>query len=151
MVDNMFMKELLPYLLRLEDSEDVREVISFDCFGQPPIPYEHEFNFWNDQNLKWSMETINTDRLPLVEKLQTLCNKQETTNPKNSFKIRRDQIIEIFAKEQIGIDSMKAPQMISLARKLGCTTRQLKLTSAKAFIKNLVLNEHNLLTLDRKQ
>lgn len=52
-------------------------------------------------------------------------------------------------KEGRSIDSMKAPQLIYLARKLGCNTGILKSLTTKAFIKR-VLNEYNLLKMDTK-
>ena len=52
------------------------------------------------------------------------------------------------ANKRVNIASMRGPQMISLARKLGSTTAQLKATNARAFI-NKVLNEYKLLQWDR--
>ena len=51
------------------------------------------------------------------------------------------------AEEPVNFASIKGSQMISLARKLGSTTAQLKGANARAFI-NKVLNEYNLLKWD---
>ena len=151
MVDNILMDELLPYLLRLDESEDVREVIGSHRYGQPPISTENEYrgvkDFWKERNLQWSQKTISTDRLPLAEQIQKLIDKQEEST--REYENKREQIKEIMAKERISIGVMRGPQMISLARKLGSTTPQLKPNTAKAFIKK-VLNEYNLLQLDKK-
>ena len=83
MVDNILMDELLPYLLRLDESEDVRMVISSHRYGQPPISNESEFkvvvDFLKERNLTWSQKTINTDRLPLAEQIQKLVENQEVS------------------------------------------------------------------------
>ena len=148
-VDNILMDELLPYLLRLDESEDVREVIGSNRYGQLPICNDNEYkdviDKWKDLSLAWSQRTINTDRLPLAEKLRDLFNKQEAE--RSEQEIRRDQIKEILGKEKTNVDSMKPVKLISLARKLGCKTGTLTGLTAKAFIKK-VLNEHNLLKLD---
>lgn len=148
-VDNILMDELLPYLLRLDASEDVREVIGSNRYGQLPIcnvnEYKDVIEKWKDFSLAWSQRTINTDRLPLAEKLRDLFNKQEIERSEQA--VRRDQIKEILAKEKSNVDSMKPAKLISLARKLGCKTGTLTGLSAKAFIKR-VLNEHNLLNMD---
>ena len=60
---------------------------------------------------------------------------------------RRNDIKELLAKEGTNIEKMKGPQLISFARKLGCTSAPLKPLTAKAYIKK-VLNEHRLLNLD---
>ena len=62
------------------------------------------------------------------------------------MKKKKEQIREIMAKERVNVASMRGPQLISLARKLGSTTTQLKVNNARAFI-NKVLNEYNLLQL----
>ena len=102
-VDNILMDELLPYLLRLDESEDVREVIGSNCYGQLPICNDNEYkdviDKWKDLNLAWSQRIINTDRLPLAEKLRDLFNKQEAE--RSEQEIRRDQIKEILGKEII--------------------------------------------------
>lgn len=152
--DNILMDELLPYLLRLDETEDVREVIGSSRYGQLPVSNDNEYkdvrDKWKDLNSAWSQKTIHTARLSLAEKLRKLYNKQEpTSNARSEKEIRRDQIKEIMAKEGRSLDIMKAPQFISLARKLGCNTRNLKSLTAKAFIKK-VLNDHNLLKMDTK-
>ena len=54
------------------------------------------------------------------------------------------------AKEGTPIEIMKVPQLINLAKHLGCNTKGvLKATTAKAYI-NRVRAEYNLLRLDRK-
>ena len=64
--------------------------------------------------------------------------------------MRRYQIQEILAKEGTPIEIMKAPQLINLAKQLGCNTKgPLKATSAKAYI-NRLKAEYNLLRLDKK-
>ena len=143
------MDELLPYLLRLDESEDVRKVIGSNRYGQLPICNDNEYkdviDKWKDLNLQWSQRTINTDRLSLAETLRYLFNKQEVE--RSEQEIIRDQIKEILGKEKTNVDSMKRVKLISLGRKLGCKTGTLTGSTAKAFIKK-VLNEHNLLKLD---
>ena len=148
-VDNILMDELLPYLLRLDESEDVCKVIGSNRYGQLPICNDNEYkdviDKWKYLNLAWSQRIINTDRLPLAEKLRDLFNKQEAE--RREQEIRRDQIKEILGKEKTNVDIMKPVKLISLARKLGCKRGTLSGLSEKAFIKNM-LNEHNLLKLD---
>ena len=138
MVDNILIDELLPYILQLDEREDVREIISSNRYGQPPISNTNEYRgeaaFWKERNLYWSRKTFYTDRLPLVEKIQ-------------KFVSGREEIKNIMAEVPASFSSMKGPQMISLARKLGSTTAQLKGANARAFI-NKVLNEYNLLKWD---
>ena len=43
MGDNMLMDELLPYLLQLDQSEDVRDVISSNRYGQSPKMTNDEY------------------------------------------------------------------------------------------------------------
>ena len=152
MIDNILMDELLPYLLRLDESEDVRKVIGSQRYGQPPISNENEFEgvakFWKERNLNWSQKTINTDRLPLAEQIQKLVDNQEVST--REYENKRKQIKEIMEKERVSIARMNGPAMISLARKLGCTTTQLKLTNAKAFI-NKLLKEYKLLQWARNR
>ena len=149
MDDNTLIDELLPYLLQLDESEDVREIIGSNRYGQPPVSNENEFkgveNVWKMRNLKWSQKTIYTSRLPLAEIIQKFANDQYVLE--RQYEKRREEIKEIMTKERVSIASMKGPQMISLARKLGSTTVQLKATNARAFI-NKVLNEYNLLQRD---
>ena len=149
MDDNTLIDELLPYLLQLDESEDVREIIGSNRYGQPPVSNENEFkgveNVWKMRNLKWSQKTIYTSRLPLAEIIQKFANDQYVLE--RQYEKRREEIKEIMTKERVNIASMKGPQMISLARKLGSTTVQLKATNARAFI-NKVLNEYNLLQRD---
>ena len=40
-VDNILIEELLPYILRLDESEDVRKVIGSNRYGQPPVSNEN--------------------------------------------------------------------------------------------------------------
>ena len=149
MDDNTLIDELLPYLLQLDESEDVREIIGSNRYEQPSVSNENEFkgveDFWKMRNLKWSQKTIYTNRLPLVEIIQKFANDQYVLE--RQYEKRREEIKEIMTKERVSIASMKGPQMISLARKLGSTTVQLKATNARAFI-NKVLNEYNLLQRD---
>ena len=78
--DNTLIDELLPYLLQLDESEDVREIIGSNRYGQPPVSNENEFkgvvDFWKVHNLKWSQKTIYTNRLPLAEIIQKFSNDQ---------------------------------------------------------------------------
>ena len=60
--------------------------------------------------------------------------------------MKREQIKKIMAKEHVNVASMRGPQLISLARKLGSTTIVLRANNARTFI-NKVLNEYNLLQL----
>ncbi len=151
MVDNILIEELLPYLLRLDESEDVREVIGSNRYGQPPVSNQNEYRgvveFWKERNLNWSQKTIYTDRLPLAENIQKFVDNQEVLA--REYENRREQIKEIMANKKVKFSSMRGPQMISLARKLGSSTAQLKAANARAFI-NKVLNEYNLLQQDRR-
>ena len=52
--------------------------------------------------------------------------------------------------EDMSVESMKAPQLILLARNLGCSTPTLKHLQAKAFI-NKTLNEFCLLKMAKKR
>ena len=150
MDDNTLIDELLPYLLQLDESEDESEIIGSDRYGQPPVSNENEFkgveNIWKMRNLKWSQKTIYTSRLPLAEIIQKFADDQYVLE--RQYEKRREEIKEIMTKERVSIASMKGPQMISLARKLGSTTVQLKAANARAFI-NKVLNEYNLLQRDK--
>ena len=148
LVDNVLIHELLPYLLQLDESNDVREVIGSNRYGQPPVSHEKEYkgvvDFWKERNLKWSKKMIYTDRLPLAESLQKLVDSQKVLE--RDYKKKREQIREIMAKERVNVASMRGPQLISLARKLGSTTTHLRGNNARAFI-NKVLKEYNLLQL----
>ena len=126
----------------------MREVIGSNRYGQPPVSHEKEYkgvvDFWKERNLKWSKKMIYTDRLPLAESLQKLVDSQKVLE--RDYKKKREQIREIMAKECVNVASMRGPQLISLPRKLGSTTTQLRVNNARAFI-NKVLNEYNLLQL----
>ena len=128
MDDNTLIDELLPYLLQLDESEDVREIIGSNRYGQPPVSNENELkgveNVWKMRNLKWSQKTIYTIRLPLAEIIQKFANDQYVLE--RQYEKRREEIKEVMTKEHVNIACMKGPQMISLARKLGSTTEQLK-------------------------
>ena len=149
-VDNILIEELLPYILRLDESEDVRKVIGSNRYGQPPVSSQDEYKgvveFWKERNLKWSQKTIYTDKLPLAENIQKLVDNQVALA--REYESRRGEIREIMAKEKVGIASMRVSELISLARKLGCTTTQLKSANARAFI-NKVLKDYNLLQRDK--
>ena len=94
--------------------------------------------------MKWSKKMIYTDRLPLAESLQKLVDSQKVLE--REYKKKREQIKEIIANERVNVASMRGPQLISLARKLGSTTTHLRGNNARAFI-NKVLKEYNLLQL----
>ena len=95
-----------------------------------------------------------TRRLPPAkyDKGETILeNKLDRTSDRSHHsEMRRAQIQEILEKEGTPIESMKAAQLISLARQLGCSTKgPLKATTAKAYI-NRVKAENNLLRLDKR-
>ena len=153
MGDNMLMDELLPYLLQLDQSEDVCDVISSNRYGQSPKMTNDEYadviEYWKPINLKWSQSTITTGRLSFAKKLRFLFDTHEESSTTRSIEDegQRNDIKELLAKEGTNIEKMKGPQLISFARKLGCTSAPLKPLTAKAYIKK-VLNEHRLLNLD---
>ncbi|MCO5546895.1 hypothetical protein L7F22_000332 [Adiantum nelumboides] len=145
-IDNMLMDELLPYLLRLDDAMDIHNVICSDHYGQPSLSEDNEYkaviDVWRDHNLKWSQMSINIKKLPPTQRLNDKEELSTTSSSKDQSK--GTSLKEILAKEAARIHSMKGPQLITLARKLGCTTASLKPLTAKAYIKKL-LNENNLL------
>ena len=81
MVDNILIDELLPYILQLDEREDVREFISSNRYGQSLVSntfeYRGEVAFWKERNLYWSRKTFYTDRLPLAEQIQKFVNRRE--------------------------------------------------------------------------
>ena len=58
MVYNILIDELLPYLLQLDQSEDVCEIIGSNHYGQPSVSNENKYknvvDFWKMHNFKWS-------------------------------------------------------------------------------------------------
>ena len=101
MDDNTLIYELLPYLLQLDESEDVRGIIGSNRYGQPPVSNENEFkgvvDFWKVCNLKWSQKTIYTNRLPLADIIQKFVDDQEALA--RQYENKREEIKEIMAKE----------------------------------------------------
>ena len=154
MVDNILLEELLPYLFEIDESRDVRDFIASNRYGQPAVvvtndsEYKQIMEFWKPKSDVWSAKVFFTKRIPPAKGDRGVEDKSDTSH---RTKMRKAQIQEILAKEHTPIESMKATQLINLARQLGCNTKgALKATTAKAYI-NRVKAENNLLTLDKKQ
>ena len=82
MEDNVLLGKLLPYLLQLDENEDVCAFIESNRYGQPPIPNDTEYKnsreHFNILNEKWSSNTsINTTRIPIAEQLRDICELHE--------------------------------------------------------------------------
>ena len=153
MDDNVLLGELLPYLLQLDENEDLRAFIESNRYGQPPIPideYKNAREHFNILNEKWSSNTsINTIRLPIAEQLRDICELHKESASSRTDK-RKEEIKRTMESEDMSVESMKAPKLILLARKLGCSTPNLKGPQAKAFI-NRTLNEFGLLKIAKKR
>lgn len=151
MVDNILLEELLPYLVQLDEIRDVRDLIASNRYGQLALTDDNEYKQimadWKQKNDAWSAKVFFTKRIPPAKNDRGVEDKSDTSHHND---MRRDQIQEILAKEGTPIEIMKAPQLINLAKQLGCNTKgPLKATSAKAYI-NRLKAEYNLLRLDKK-
>ena len=102
---------------------------------------------WKPKNDAWSAKVFFTRRIPPAKGDRGVEDKSDTSH---RIEMRKALIQEVLAKERTPIESMKATQLINLARQLGCNTKgALKATIAKAYI-NRVKAENNLLRLDIK-
>lgn len=151
MVDNILLEELLPYLVQLDETRDVRDLIAINRYGQPALTDDNEYKQimadWKQKNDAWSVKVFFTKRISPANNDRGVEDKSDTSHHNE---MRRAQIQEILAKERTPIESMKAAQLTNLARQLGCNTKgALKATTAKAYI-NKVKAENNLLRLDSK-
>lgn len=74
--DNVLMGELLPYLVHLDHSVDVHDVIRSSRYGRTPILEGHEWyklievvmDEWKNENRRWEEMQYNTGKLPLHTK-----------------------------------------------------------------------------------
>ena len=154
-IDSMLLGELLPYLLLLDETRDVREFIASNRFGKPAITNDSEYKeiieYWKAKNDAWSVKVIFTRRIPPVKYDRGEQDKVDQTKDRSHRnETRRAEIKEILQKQGTPVESMKPAQLISLARQLGCSTKAtLKATTAKAYI-NKLKAEHNLLRLDKR-
>ncbi|MCO5550141.1 hypothetical protein L7F22_003622 [Adiantum nelumboides] len=163
--DNILMGELLPYLMQLDDAEDVWNIINSDRYGQLPVLYGHElFNlvsdvieYWKEPNAEWSQKTLHLGKLLPAKQVQDIIDTKSssttsigTRNTKITTRASqgRDTLQDILRKEGPLVPHMKSLELISLAKRLGCKGANLKSQSAKAFI-NRFLNEHGLLDINK--
>ena len=160
--DDILMGELLPYLMQLDEIEDLRKVIKSNRYGQIPVVYGHElFNlvgdvieYWKEPNAEWSQTTLHLDRLPPAEQPIEIESSTRTSfgtrNMKSTSRASQDvdMLRDILRKEGPLVPNMKPNQLITLARRLGCKGANLKPQSARAFI-NRLLNEHGLLDINK--
>lgn len=85
--DNILLGDLLPYLSRLDEANDVRNVIELDRLGQLPVVHDHElFSKFSDvietckeKNMIWSQTRITTGRLPIAAQLSKITSTTTTT------------------------------------------------------------------------
>ncbi|MCO5582685.1 hypothetical protein L7F22_036584 [Adiantum nelumboides] len=85
--DNILMGELIPYLMQLDDAEDVRNIINSDRYGQLPVLYGHElFNlvsdvieYWKEPDAKWSQKTLHLGKLPPTKQVQDIIDTKSSS------------------------------------------------------------------------
>ena len=165
--DNILLGELLPYLVQLDEADDVRSVIESNRYGQLPVVHGHELftkfvgviDKWTEFNMRWLQRRFNTGRLPIAEQLSKTTSASKTpsltatrdkrvqkgaSGSRLRPKITDHEIREILTNEIPNIPSMKGSQLIELAKILGCGGASLKNVTARAFI-NRLRQSHGLL------
>ena len=73
--DNILLGELSPYLMGLDEVDDVLIIIDSNWYGQLILVlHDHDlFNIyevveeWSESNIKWSQRRFNTSGLPILE------------------------------------------------------------------------------------
>lgn len=158
--DNILLGELLPYLIRLDEADDVRSVIESDRYGQQPVVQGHELfpkfvdfiNTWTDLNMRWSQRRFNTSRLAIAEQLSNTSTTRDkvkegrkgASDNRQMPKVTDHEIREILKTAIPCIPSMKGHELIELAKRLGCAGNVSKPVNARAFI-NRLRKSHGLL------
>lgn len=159
--DVVLMEELLPYLIRLSESNDACEVIKFDRYGQAPIQNGHELyaqfkvviDEWNKQldDVSSSCSSVQSKSLGnyngrrYVQPSITSCFKKPSTSQgltssdistkHPSFPLNSSQISKL---QSIRMPlSMKDMEAMHIAQLLGYDKQYINGRSARCFIQKL--------------
>ncbi|MCO5583213.1 hypothetical protein L7F22_037121 [Adiantum nelumboides] len=107
-MDNVLMGELLPYLLKLDEARDGRTAIECERYGQFPISNDSKYDavtaYWRERNAKWSMQEVETSRLPIDNAIDI---QEGSTNSSSKQETEMQNIREILSKEASNIDTMR--------------------------------------------
>ena len=136
--DCMLYDELLPYLLKLNETDDVRSFTTLNRLGQDPITKNHKlFVRFEDIIEEWQLFT----RRFLQEELQDYSSGEETSSCASSHAYMQKQKLEYITKKvekQEEIPKSKDPSIVSKAFGLP------QLSSIQLNLLRVVANTRNL-------